>query len=146
MTTSIINNFLGKAQSLRKFNYSEIYDLKNKTIINSGLLIPLSIIDIIGEYNDKIPLDFSDFYFIEKYKTYKSKIILLDSKIKHSLSGDESKDFYREFNRYRYYCLGAYELSQSLRKTIWWAPTIRLINLLSSTKIFLFYKFFILIF
>ncbi len=102
-----INYFAGKVQDLNKFMYREVYSLEDKSLINSGLLIPLKIIDLIGNFNENIKLDFSDFYFIEKYKKFNTNVILLNLYVKHSLSGDKSNNYLKEMSRYKYYCNGA---------------------------------------
>lgn len=89
------------------FEYKEIYTLKNQSLINSGLMIPLKVYDIIGGFSEKIKLDFSDIYFLSRYKEYREEIVLVDQKLKHSLSGDEGHHKERELSRYRYYCNGA---------------------------------------
>jgi hypothetical protein len=102
-----INCFIGKVQNLESFSYQEIYSLDKKSLINSGLMIPVSLIDLIGGFDENIKLDFSDFYFIEKYKKINSDVILLDLYLQHSLSGDEGKNYSAEMLRYKYYCNGA---------------------------------------
>ena len=74
---AFLNNFVGKVQSFEKFVYEERYSLVDGSVINSGLMIPLEMFEKIGGYNEKLRLDFSDIYFIEKYKELNSKIVLL---------------------------------------------------------------------
>ncbi len=102
-------NFRGRPQNKSEFKYLEVYNLDEKSIINSGMLVPLKIIDKIGTFNEKIKLDFSDMFFIDKYKKYKNEVILIDNFIEHSISGDEGKDKKRELNRFKFYCNGAKE-------------------------------------
>jgi len=110
------NNFVGKVQNFSEFKYEEQYSLKGKSIINSGMTVPLKLIDDIGSFNEKIKLDFSDFYFIEKYKMINSSIILLNLKVLHDLSGDGSHNSKAEFLRYKYYCNGLKEFNISFNK------------------------------
>lgn len=102
-----VNHFIGKVQDLSTFVYKEIYSLNQQSLINSGLMIPIKLINLMGGFNENIKLDFSDYYFIEKYKKINSDIILLDLYVQHSLSGDEGKNFLAEMLRYKYYCNGA---------------------------------------
>ncbi|MFT5660631.1 MAG: GT2 family glycosyltransferase [Sulfurimonas sp.] len=127
---SIINRFIGKVQKIENFIYSEIYDIKNKSLINSGMMIPIKIVDTVGVFNENIQLDFSDYYFVEKYKHFNSNIILINEKISHSLSGDEQKYFSKEMHRYIYYCIGAKELSKSLNVSTHFAVVRRMIRLI----------------
>jgi GT2 family glycosyltransferase len=127
---NFVNNFVGKVQNINSFFYSEIYSIDEKSLINSGLMIPLKVIDSIGGFNDDIKLDFSDFYFIEKYKKFNNKIILLNLMIEHSLSGDEGNNYLKEIHRFMYYCNGA----KSLNKFLLWPAFRRMIRLIIKYK------------
>jgi GT2 family glycosyltransferase len=144
---AFINHFVGKAQTIENFAFSEKYSLNDKSAINSGLMVPLVLFEKIGGFNEKLKLDFSDYYFIEKYKTLNENLILLDVYLKHSISGDEGKRFTYELNRYRYYCYGARELQRSLNMFVIWSPIRRLLRLslkYKSLKFFVvFYEYFI---
>lgn len=52
------------------FKYEEEYKLDNKSLINSGLMIPLKIIEMIGGFNEKIKLDFSDIYLFQSIRNF----------------------------------------------------------------------------
>lgn len=139
---AFLNNFVGKVQSFEKFVYEERYSLVDKSVINSGLMIPLEMFEKIGGYNEKLRLDFSDIYFIEKYKELNSKIVLVNVYLKHSISGDEGKDFFREHNRFRYYCSASKEVGISLDTIVFWSPFRRLIRLTLKYKNTKFIKIF----
>lgn len=100
-------------QTEETFKYEEKYSLENKSLINSGLMVPLKVIDRIGGFNGKIKLDFSDIYFISKYKRVMKEVILVRINMGHGLSGDEGYDRQKELNRFRYYCNGAREFKKS---------------------------------
>jgi len=144
---SYMKSFIGKVSSTHDFNYCETYSLVDKSVINSGLLIPLHIFDRVGSYNERIKLDFSDIYFIEKYKEINKNIILIDLYMKHSLSGDEGANFIAEMKRFPYYCNGAVELSTSLNKstllTILRRTARLVIKYRSIIPFLLFYKYYI---
>lgn len=137
---AFMSNFVGKVQSFENFFYEETYSLVGKSVINSGLLIPLEIFEKIGGYNEKLKLDFSDIYFIEKYKEFNPKIVLVDVYLKHSISGDEGKDFAREYNRFRYYCSACKEIERALNTSAFWSATRRLIRLVLKYKRLSFIK------
>lgn len=139
---SLLNNFIGKTQSFDEFQFREKYDLNKKSVINSGLMIPISLFEKIGGYKENIKLDFSDIYFIEKYKQIENKIILIDLYINHCISGDEGYNFSKEYTRYKYYCLGAKELQNALNISIWYSPFRRLLRLTLKYKSFVFFKIF----
>ena len=145
---SYMKYFVGKVSNIRDVSYREVYSLSNKSVINSGLLIPLEIYNKIGGYNSNIKLDFSDIYFIEKYKKINEKIILLDCYIKHSLSGDEGLNIDAEMKRFPYYCNGAIELTKSLNISTLWTVFRRTTSLVlkyrTITPIFVFFKYYIM--
>lgn len=103
----IEGTFKNHPQKLSDFNYERIYSIKGKSLINSGMMISLDIINDIGTFNEKIKLDFSDIYFVEKYKKKYSELILMDIYLEHELSGDEVKNKHKELFRFKYYCNGA---------------------------------------
>lgn len=137
---AFMSNFVGKTQAFENFLYEETYGLVGKSVINSGLMIPLEIFEKIGGYNEKLKLDFSDIYFIEKYKEFNPKIVLVDAYLKHSISGDEGKDFAREYNRFRYYCSACKEIQRALHTSAFWSASRRLIRLVLKYKRLSFIK------
>ena len=66
----------------------------------------------------------------------------MDVYLKHSISGDEGKNFSREFNRFRYYCSASKEIGKSLNTFIFWSPFRRLIRLSLKYKNTKFFKIF----
>jgi len=126
---ALLTHFIGKAIPFNNFKFESIYNLSGKSVINSGLMIPLTIFEKIGGFNEKIKLDFSDIYFIEKYKELNIDIILLDIYIEHSISGDEGKNYKAEMHRFKYYCNGAQELSKSLSQSTFLTATRRMLRL-----------------
>jgi len=139
---AFMSHFVGKIQSFENFVYEETYSLVGKSVINSGVMIPLGMFEKIGGYNEKLKLDFSDIYFIEKYKEFNPKIVLVDVYLKHSISGDEGKDFFREYNRFKYYCSASKEIGNSLNTFVFWSPLRRLIRLTLKYKSTKFIKIF----
>ncbi|WP_445777213.1 glycosyltransferase [Shewanella sp.] len=145
---SYMKSFVGKVSSVDDISYNETYSLYNKSVINSGLLVPLDVCKKVGGYNNNIKLDFSDIYFIEKYKEINDKVILLDCYIKHSLSGDEGLNITAEMKRFPYYCNGAIELTKSLKRSTVWTVLRRTISLVlkyrTITPILVFFRFYIM--
>lgn len=136
-------DFVGKVQVIDEFIFSENYSLEGKSLINSGLMIPLRVFDMIGGYNENLKLDFSDIYFIEKYKEIISNnVVLVDVGLRHSISGDEGLDYERELNRFRFYCHAARETGRSLNTWIVWSPVRRLLRLVVKYKKITFIKIF----
>ncbi len=143
-----LKNFVGHSSHYKKFHLPQLQDLNNISVINSGLLIPVNIFKKIGGYNPNIKLDFSDIYFIEKYKTDNSKLVLVDVELNHSLSGDEGMNRVAELSRFKFYCEGAAELAISLHKSTLWSVIRRMLRLnvkyLSFMPIFIFFNYYLL--
>lgn len=138
-----MRNFVGKIQDFKNFIYQEKYSLTNKSIINSGMMVPLNLFEEIGGFNERLKLDFSDIYFIEKYKKLKAEFILVDLTLKHSISGDEGNDFDQEYSRFKFYCSGAREIQNALNTTVFWSPFRRLLRLLFKYKNMSFVRVFV---
>ncbi|MGE6218108.1 hypothetical protein ACLH0F_21040, partial [Aeromonas media] len=124
-----MNRFVGHVLPFNKVYSAQLYQLNSRSVINSGLMIPTSIFEKIGGYNQDIKLDFSDVYFIEKYKENNNNLVLLPVELIHSLSGDEGYDKARELHRFKYYCIGARELTTSLEKNTLYTVIRRMVRL-----------------
>lgn len=88
---------------------------KNKSLLNSGLLIDTQMYHEVGGYNEKIKLDFSDFYFINKFQEKQANFILTEVKCVHDLSSSEI-DLKKQLLRFNYYCSGAFEYGKSMNQ------------------------------
>lgn len=139
--------FVGHVIPYAEMKRSVLFSLDRMSVINSGLLIPLAMFNKVGGFNEKIKLDFSDIYFVERYKEFRSAVVLLDIEIVHSLSGDEGSKFDSEMSRFRFYCSGARELAKSLNVSTNWSVFRRLLRLILKYKsiapILVFYNFFL---
>lgn len=88
-----------------KYRAGKAYSLSNVAIINSGMIINVESFFDVGGYNDKIPLDLSDYQFIDRLKTKYSHFYLMDYKLVQSFSNDV--DGVKQLKRrYKTYCLG----------------------------------------
>ncbi|WP_158542234.1 glycosyltransferase [Pedobacter chinensis] len=101
--------FLEKGLSM-KIPITGNQPMKFKSFINSGLCVRLTAFNKVGGYNDKIRLDFSDTYFVNKLKRAFNQIYVLDMIVEHSLS-TFSDNYNSQLIRFRYYCNGARNFS-----------------------------------
>lgn len=122
--------FVGKAKKYNKIETHGLFDLKGHSVINSGLMIPISLLDKHLQYKENIKLDFSDIFFIEKYKEKNRYVVLVPIEIEHSLSGDEGYDEVRELHRFNFYCVGARELARDLKVNTNYTVFRRMIRLI----------------
>ena len=94
-----------------------INTFKNKSILNSGLLIEVDAFLEIGGYNEKIKLDFSDFYFLNKFQKKYNHFVLTDNNCSHDLSSSEV-DINKQLVRFSHYLKGALEYGKSTNNKI----------------------------
>jgi len=83
--------------------------------INSGVMISADLFKRSGGYNEKIRLDFSDFYFMDKLSKHIQSFVVMDIVMEHSLSGIENRnDTAKLLNGYVNYCIGGKISSESV--------------------------------
>lgn len=104
--------FLHTSKKLKNIKEGENL-LNGLAIINSGLIISTNLFELVGGYNEKIKLDFSDFYFIKKAMQFEKKIIIFNSLCKHSLSSEEKVSKEKALIRFNYYLEGAKQYQNS---------------------------------
>lgn len=118
----------GKGRALKKYTVG-VNSIGNISLLNSGLMIPLSLFDTVGGYNERISLDFSDHCFIERIKRITSSYYVLDVVCKHGLSAIE-KDKGKVLKRFEFYLKGGREYAQEQHS--WgtkWVLFLRMIKL-----------------
>lgn len=81
--------------------------LARHNLLNSGLLVSMQAFKEVGGYDENIPLYFSDFNFILRFKKVYSEYYLLPMECVHSMSSNDYSDRERFRTRFRDYCYGA---------------------------------------
>jgi rhamnosyltransferase len=87
--------------------------LKDLSPVNSGICIDLKLFAMVNGYNQAIPLDYSDYDFIERIQNFISEFVLLDLYFQHNLSASESQTFTSALTRFKFLCIGLRESSKS---------------------------------
>lgn len=108
---------------------------RGKSLLNSGMLIPLSLFFKVKGYNEKIELDFSDHYFVDKVKKENSYFNVLDIRCNHELSASD-RDQKKNLFRFESYLKGAREYGKNIKGNI----LFKLIVFLRTLKLTLQYK------
>ena len=85
------------------------------SVLNSGMLISTESFSKVGGFNEKIKLDFADFYFINKYKKKYHSFVVTNTTCIHELSSNE-KNVDNILVRFKYYCQGARIYSEDILK------------------------------
>lgn len=129
------NFFLFTSKKIKKISEG-LHKLRGKAIINSGLIISTNLFQLVGGYNEKIKLDFSDFYFIKKVLKFEKNVVIFNSKCLHSLSSEEEVSCKSALNRFGYYLEGAKYYSKSFKLMY----GLKLWVILRSLKLSLKYK------
>lgn len=90
-----------------------IHLMKNKNILNSGLLICLRAFYKAGGYDEAVQLYFSDFVFFDRLKTHFREFIVIDCHLNHQLSSVDYTNIETALDRFTKYCIGARSASRS---------------------------------
>lgn len=68
-----------------------ITNIKNLSLLNSGLLISIDTFQKVGGYDERLKLDFSDFEFIDRYRKISSLFVIVDTVAIHGFSAVQDK-------------------------------------------------------
>ena len=99
--------FLKRGFHLKSVNIG-INSIRYTSPLNSGMLLHMSLFEKTGMFNEKLKLDFSDFYFIERYRKHFSDFVVIDLLCDHGTSTIENRnDVEKSLNRFRYFSEGA---------------------------------------
>jgi len=135
--------FLHKAK-LWKTVTEGIYNTKNKSVLNSGVLIKTSVFLNIGGYNEKIKLYFSDFNFFKRYAKQHTEFFVMNVVCLHNLSDITNTDINSALSRFKNYCEGAFYSIETKLDFVLLATTIflRTMKLSFRYRSFQFYNIF----
>jgi GT2 family glycosyltransferase len=97
-------------------------DSKKYTPFNSGILIKVDLFLSVGGYDEKVPLDYSDFAFMQRVKKNVDAFYVLELKAVHNFSGLIKQNFGVALFRYDSLCKGMYAQSN--------LPTDRIISMI----------------
>ena len=88
-----------------------VYSLRRYYAVNSGLLIDREVFESVGGYDESIPLDFSDFAFMNKLKRNKYRLRVIALRGDHRLSSTSKPDESTARQRFKQYCFGSKRLT-----------------------------------
>ena len=103
---------LNKGSNLKNIRPG-VHPMKNKNVLNSGLLIRLESFLKVGGYDETVSFYFSDFVFFNRLKKQFQKFVVVDCRLEHQLSSVNYDDTQEALNRFVKYCVGAYAASKS---------------------------------
>jgi len=81
--------------------------LKNRSVLNSGMLVNVVAMERIGGFNERIPLDFADHDFCSRFSRESGSICILDMDCQHGYADREASDIRKDLHRFSLYCTGA---------------------------------------
>ncbi len=84
-----------------------VNSVRNRNIINSGLLLNLEAYRRVGGYDENVWLYFSDFIFFNRLTKYYKSFVVVDCKLTHELSSSDYTNYEFAAKRFSYYCEGA---------------------------------------
>jgi GT2 family glycosyltransferase len=107
------------------------HPLKNLRFVNSGLVISLSVFERARGYDERLPLDFSDYAFIDRLSKVSEHFIVVDAVCHHSLSSGENKSIASGHERFRLFCSSAVLFCQIVTPAplLWWLVLPRAVKL-----------------
>lgn len=88
--------------------------IKNINFLNSGLILNLEAFNKIKGFNEKIPLYFSDFEFIDRFKKRYAHCFVLPVILDHNLRDLDEKSFESASKTFPFFCDGARESSKNI--------------------------------
>lgn len=80
-----------------------IHALKNLQFVNSGLMVSTQAFQVSGGYDQDLPLDFSDYAFVERLKVNFISFVLIPMKLRHDFASSSPAtraDTLHRFNVY----------------------------------------------
>jgi len=98
-------------------------NLKQLSPVNSGICIKLSQFNRISGYNELIPLDYSDYDFMQRMSAVESAFYIIDLQCQHSLSASETQSFESAKQRFNYLCLGL-RLSSDSKQDLFYSALV----------------------
>ena len=84
-----------------------VQPLKDKAILNSGMLVKISAFAHSGGFDERIRLDFADFAFNNRLRRSYDSFCVLPMECGHGFSGAEAAGIDAALGRFRLYCVGA---------------------------------------
>ena len=91
-----------------------VHNTARISILNSGMLIDTRAFRETGGYDDNIPLYFSDFAFMDRYRRLYDSICVVDAECRHDhFFDDKSADTGAALERFGLYCRGRINYSRS---------------------------------
>ena len=80
--------------------------------VNSGIMVNINAFNKVGGYNAEVKLDFSDFQFIERFRSVYPNFYVLDTKCQQDFSDDEVS-FSGQQTRFGFFCEGARNIEKA---------------------------------
>ena len=80
-----------------------ITELKNLSLLNSGMLIGTNAFKEVGGYDERLKMDFTDFEFIDRYRKTNNLFFIVDTIAIHGFSGFQD-GLDASLNRFSRYC------------------------------------------
>ena len=115
-----------------------ITELKNLSLLNSGMLIGTNVFKEVGGYDERLKMDFTDFEFIDRYRKTSNNFFVVDTIGIHGFSGINDK-FNASLDRFSRYCQ-SFEVMCSIHSGFLEKMTLRIVALLRCIKLAVKFK------
>ncbi|WP_316786222.1 glycosyltransferase [Pedobacter frigiditerrae] len=112
VSPSIFKNRRGRSIKSLTFGLKDFAELSP---LNSGIAISLATFFKVGGYNESVPLDYSDYAFIDRVKNHVDRFFLLPLEFDHGLSSFEKPSLSSSLFRFESLCKGLINTSENRR-------------------------------
>ncbi|WP_431293701.1 hypothetical protein [Pedobacter sp. P26] len=130
--------------SPKQITYGE-NSLAKLSPVNSGLCVSLSLFSCVGGYNEAIPLDYSDYDFIDRIKLKTTIFFIIELRLQHELSASETPSLVSSLTRFRFLCIGLKQSSKS-RSDVFFSLVVGLKRAVKLTVVYKNIRFFKILF
>ena len=90
----------------KKEQVSGLHSIEKKNLLNSCLCVRLDVFLQLGGYSENVPLYYSDFVFIDKYRKYFKTFVLIDVSVQHKMAAI-STNTEQMVKTFELFCIGA---------------------------------------
>ena len=116
-----------------------VTELKNLSLLNSGMLISTNAFKEVGGYNERLKMDFTDFEFIDRYRKISHHFFVMDTVGIHGFSGI-SDELDASLSRFTRYCQ-SFVVMRSIHPSFSKKTMLLTISMLRSIKLSFKFRF-----
>src|SRR5579871_615533 len=110
--------YFGGGQRQSKVS-TEALKLNDYFFHNSGLLVAADVFEKAGKYDENLPLDFSDFSFVQRLKSVADSFVVADCQCQHKLASTSPVHVGERLHRFSSYLASAKYFKKNYKPNDW---------------------------